>query len=282
MRGKKLHHYVGNYTRFLELRAERDTQAAATAAATAAEIERLEGFVARFGAKASKASQAQSRQKQLDRLRDAAPEAPAAASGAGPGDARKVTLKLPPPPPCFTDVIELQGVAAGWGEPAEGRTPIVSGERAGAAAARRAPLSRFKAFVVGARKLAAASHTPPSPAWPPSAWPVQAFTPLDPGPALTHVCFPPSPPQGVNAVIEKGQRVLVLGPNGAGKSTLLKTIGGGLAPWAGRVKLGEGAKLGVFSQDLAQVRSPWAACLLGGGVMGVRTVLKSASPSQVV
>ncbi|GBF92144.1 hypothetical protein Rsub_04491 [Raphidocelis subcapitata] len=183
VRGKKLHHYVGNYERFIELRAERESQAAATAAATAAEIERLEGFVARFGAKASKASQAQSRQKQLEKLRDAAPEAPAASSGAGPGDARKVTLKLPTPPPCFTDVIELQGVAAGWGEPGEGRTPIVS---------------------------------------------------------------------GVNAVIQKGQRVLVLGPNGAGKSTLLKTVGGGLAPWEGRVKLGEGAKLGVFSQDLAQ------------------------------
>ena len=56
----------------------------------AAEIERLEDFVRRFGAKASKASQAQSRQKQLDKLRKSAISLPAAASGAGPGDARKV------------------------------------------------------------------------------------------------------------------------------------------------------------------------------------------------
>jgi ATP-binding cassette subfamily F protein 3 len=59
VRGKKLHHYVGSYSRFIELRAEREVTAAATAAATQAEIERLEEFVARFGAKASKASQAQ-------------------------------------------------------------------------------------------------------------------------------------------------------------------------------------------------------------------------------
>lgn len=55
-----------------------------------AEIERLEAFVARFGAKASKASQAQSRMKQLEKLRESAPEMPAASAGAGPGDARKV------------------------------------------------------------------------------------------------------------------------------------------------------------------------------------------------
>lgn len=166
VRGKKLHHFAAGYSKFLEMREERESIAAATAAANQvrnhnsgqrdgsrgrarggrqpracagpgqcwhkreqgqpwtrappdvhptahpfaksincgrnlppttppqAEIERLEAFVARFGAKASKASQAQSRQKMLDKLREAAPEMPAASSGAGPGDARKVRPAL--------------------------------------------------------------------------------------------------------------------------------------------------------------------------------------------
>lgn len=47
----------------------------------------------------------------------------------------------------------------------------------------------------------------------------------------------------------------MLGPNGAGKSTLLKAVSGAIPLWGGARTLGEGAKLAVFSQDLAQVRS---------------------------
>jgi hypothetical protein len=63
VRGKRLHHYVGSYSKFLTQREERATLAAATAATQAAEIKRLEDFVARFGAKASKAAEAQSKLK---------------------------------------------------------------------------------------------------------------------------------------------------------------------------------------------------------------------------
>jgi hypothetical protein len=67
----------------------------ATASAQAAEIARLQGFVDRFGAKASKASQAQSRAKSLEKLKENAIEMPAASSGVGPGDARKVRGSKP-------------------------------------------------------------------------------------------------------------------------------------------------------------------------------------------
>ena len=51
MRGKKLHHYTGSYAKFIEMRAERETQAIATATKQAEEIAHLQSFVDRFGAK---------------------------------------------------------------------------------------------------------------------------------------------------------------------------------------------------------------------------------------
>jgi ATPase subunit of ABC transporter with duplicated ATPase domains len=45
---------------------------------------------------------------------------------------------------------------------------------------------------------------------------------------------------------------LCAGPNGAGKSTLLKSLSGVEPLIQGSRRLGEGAKLAVFSQDLAQ------------------------------
>ena len=56
----------------------------------------------------------------------------------------------------------------------------------------------------------------------------------------------------IDLTIKRGQRILVLGPNGAGKSTLIKAVGGSLPLWKGTRKLGDGVKMSVFSQDLAQ------------------------------
>ena len=57
---------------------------------------------------------------------------------------------------------------------------------------------------------------------------------------------------GIDLTIKRGQRILVLGPNGAGKSTFIKAVGGSLALWGGKRKLGDGVKISYFSQDLAQ------------------------------
>ncbi|CAM9132684.1 unnamed protein product [Laminaria digitata] len=57
---------------------------------------------------------------------------------------------------------------------------------------------------------------------------------------------------GVNLKLEKGQKLAILGPNGAGKSTLLKALAGVLPLSEGERNEGEGLKLGVFTQDLAQ------------------------------
>lgn len=94
VRGRQLHHYAGDYALFLEQRELRSQQAASAAMTQNKKIAELEGFVARFGAKASKASQAQSRAKVLEKMKSNMVAAPAASSGAGPGDARKVTIRL--------------------------------------------------------------------------------------------------------------------------------------------------------------------------------------------
>ncbi len=91
VRGRQLHHYAGDYNLFLEQRELRSQQAASAAVTQGKKIAELEGFVARFGAKASKASQAQSRAKQLEKIKSNMVAAPAASAGDGPGDAKKVT-----------------------------------------------------------------------------------------------------------------------------------------------------------------------------------------------
>jgi len=68
VRGRKTHTYVGNFTRFLAERELRARQQEAAAEKLSAERAKLQGFVDRFGAKATKAAQAKSKQKALDRL----------------------------------------------------------------------------------------------------------------------------------------------------------------------------------------------------------------------
>lgn len=55
--------------------------------------------------------------------------------------------------------------------------------------------------------------------------------------------------EGLSLQVLRGQRLVIAGPNGAGKSTLLRVLDGRLRPQTGSVRLGAGAKPGVFEQQ---------------------------------
>ncbi len=52
--------------------------------------------------------------------------------------------------------------------------------------------------------------------------------------------------------LERGMRLAILGPNGAGKSTLLHAFSGRVPLLAGRRRVGDRVRIGLFTQDLAQ------------------------------
>jgi len=54
--------------------------------------------------------------------------------------------------------------------------------------------------------------------------------------------------EGLDLMVERGERTVLVGPNGAGKSTLLKIMAGVLEFQEGTRKLGHNAKIGYFSQ----------------------------------
>ena len=53
-------------------------------------------------------------------------------------------------------------------------------------------------------------------------------------------------------VVHRGDKLVIAGPNGAGKSTLLQVLDGKHRPSGGMVRLGSGAKPGIFTQQQAR------------------------------
>lgn len=62
--------------------------------------------------------------------------------------------------------------------------------------------------------------------------------------------------QGLDLIVERGERTVLVGPNGAGKSTLLKILAGVLPFQRGERKLGLNSKIGYFSQHRADTLDP--------------------------
>jgi len=56
---------------------------------------------------------------------------------------------------------------------------------------------------------------------------------------------------GLDARVERGQRIAVIGANGAGKTTLLKILAGELEPDSGKVALGHNVVMGYYAQHHA-------------------------------
>eukprot|EP00850_Spirogloea_muscicola_P003116 SM000012S25378 [mRNA] locus=s12:754201:758251:- [translate_table: standard] len=114
IRGSQLHHFTGNYSKFLREREARQQQAAAEAEGRSREAARLQGFITRFGAKATKAAAANSKKKQLARLQEDMPQEVVAGMADAAGERRSVSVKLPPAPACAREVLTLKKAAVGW------------------------------------------------------------------------------------------------------------------------------------------------------------------------
>src|ERR687889_496917 len=59
--------------------------------------------------------------------------------------------------------------------------------------------------------------------------------------------------EGLNLIIERGERVALLGPNGTGKSTIMRLATGELAPQSGTVRPGNNVTLAYQDQQLARL-----------------------------
>jgi ATP-binding cassette subfamily F protein 3 len=104
---KKLTYWNGPYDQFARQMAERRAVLQAEAKKQEARRAHLQSFVDRFKAKASKAVQAQSRVKMLEKM----------VTITAPEDAKKVVFTFPKPEELSPPIINMEGVAVGYGGP---------------------------------------------------------------------------------------------------------------------------------------------------------------------
>ncbi len=109
LRASKIMRYTGNYDEYLEQRAAMEETLIATAKAQQRDIDRLQLFADRFGAKASKASQAQSKRKQIERIKEDMVQVP-------DGPESTMGFRFPQPQRSGQRVITLEKIKFGYGE----------------------------------------------------------------------------------------------------------------------------------------------------------------------
>jgi len=102
--------YRGTYSQYRRARAEDERRLAKKAAQQSREIDRLQGVVNRFGAKATKASMAHSMEKRIARIESS--RVTVADRG------RDLSVRLPDPPPCGRTVVTVTDLCKRYGGPA--------------------------------------------------------------------------------------------------------------------------------------------------------------------
>jgi ATPase subunit of ABC transporter with duplicated ATPase domains len=101
--------YKGTYTQYKRMRADDEVRLAKQATQQQREIDRMQKFVDRFGAKATKATQAHSVEKRIAKLESQKVDAPQAG--------KQITVKFPAPPACGQTVITATQLCKGYGGP---------------------------------------------------------------------------------------------------------------------------------------------------------------------
>ncbi|MEP1125008.1 MAG: ABC-F family ATP-binding cassette domain-containing protein [Ilumatobacter sp.] len=99
--------YRGTYSQYKRSRAEDEARLTKKAAQQAKEIDRMQGVVDRFGAKATKAAMAHSMEKKIARLESTKVKAPK--------NTKTFNVRFPPPPPCGQTVITAESMCKGYG-----------------------------------------------------------------------------------------------------------------------------------------------------------------------